>query len=134
LIDDYGHHPTEILVTIKAIKEKFPKKRIVMIFEPHRYSRTQQLFKDFIKVLLKVDKLILLDIYPANERPIRNISSSKLMDEINQQKGNAVNLSNNLAIEWITKNYKEFDILVTQGAGTISQLNNLIKEKWALKK
>jgi UDP-N-acetylmuramate-alanine ligase len=56
------------------------------------------------------------------------------MDEINQQKGNAIHLSNDRAIEWITKNYKEFDILVTQGAGTISQLNNSIKEKWALKK
>ena len=134
LIDDYGHHPTEILVTIKAIKEKFPKKRILMIFEPHRYSRTKQLLQDFIKVLLKVDQLLLLDIYPASEKPIRGISSSRLMDEINQQKGNAINLSNDHAIEWITKNYKEFDILVTQGAGTISQLNNSIKEKWALKK
>ena len=134
LIDDYGHHPTEILVTIKAIKEKFPKKRILMIFEPHRYSRTKQLLKDFIKVLLKVDQLVLLDIYPASEKPMRGISSSRLMDEINQQKGNAINLSNDHAIEWITKNYKEFDILVTQGAGTISQLNNSIKEKWALKK
>ena len=134
LIDDYGHHPTEILVTIKAIKEKFPKKRILMLFEPHRYTRTKQLFQDFIKVLLKVDQLVLLDIYPASEKPMRGISSSRLTDEINQQKGNAINLSNHHAIEWIIKNYKEFDILVTQGAGTISQLNNLIKDKWALKK
>jgi UDP-N-acetylmuramate--alanine ligase len=134
LIDDYGHHPTEILVTLKAIKEKFPAKRIVMIFEPHRYSRTKQLFKDFIKVLLKVDQLILLDIYPASERPIRGISSSRLMDQINQHKGNAIHLSNDFAIEWVKENYKEFDILVTQGAGTISQLNHSIKEKWALKK
>ncbi|MDO7750531.1 MAG: UDP-N-acetylmuramate--L-alanine ligase, partial [SAR86 cluster bacterium] len=59
---------------------------------------------------------------------------SRLMDEINQQKGNAINLSNVHAIEWITKYHKEFDILVTQGAGTISQLNNSIKEKWASKK
>ena len=85
-------------------------------------------------MLLKVDQLVLLDIYPASEKPMRGISSSRLMDEINQQKGNAINLSNDHAIEWITKNYKEFDILVTQGAGTISQLNNSIKEKWALKK
>ena len=105
-----------------------------MIFEPHRYTRTKQLFQDFIKVLLKVDQLVLLDIYPASEKPMRGISSSRLTDEINQQKGNAINLSNNHAVEWITKNYKEFDILVTQGAGTISQLNNLIKDKWALKK
>jgi UDP-N-acetylmuramate--alanine ligase len=105
-----------------------------MVFEPHRYTRTKQLFQDFIKVLLKVDQLVLLDVYPASEKPMRGISSSRLTDEINQQKGNAINLSNHHAIEWIIKNYKEFDILVTQGAGTISQLNNLIKDKWALKK
>ena len=105
-----------------------------MIFEPHRYSRTKQLLKDFIKVLSKVDQLVLLDIYPASEKPIRGISSLRLMDEINQQKGNAINLSNNHAVKWISINYNEFDILVTQGAGTISQLNNSIKEKWALKK
>ena len=134
LIDDYGHHPTEILVTIKAIKEKFPQRRIVMIFEPHRYSRTKQLFQDFIKVLSKVDQLIMLDIYPANEQPIRGISSSKLIDKINQHKGNGIYISNDLAIKWIEENYKEFDILVTQGAGTISQLNHLIQDKWALQK
>ena len=82
----------------------------------------------------KFHTVLILDIYPASEKPIRGISSLRLMDEINQQKGNAIHLSNDRAIEWITKNYKEFDILVTQGAGTISQLNNSIKKKWASKK
>ena len=78
LIDDYGHHPTEILSSILATKEKFPRKKICMIFEPHRYTRTQQLFDDFVKVLSKVDFLLLLDIYPASEKPIKGISSKKI--------------------------------------------------------
>ena len=82
LIDDYGHHPTEILSTILATKEKFPRKKICMIFEPQRYSRTQQLLDDFIKVLSKVDCLLLLDIYPESEKPIRGISSKKIASQL----------------------------------------------------
>ena len=134
LIDDYGHHPTEILATLRASKEKFPTKRICMIFEPHRFSRTQQLFEDFVKVLSQIDQLLLLDIYPASESPIRGISSKKLMAKINQNNGNAINTSNSSAEQWIEENCKDYDVLLTQGAGTISQLNYSIKEKWALKK
>ena len=63
LIDDYGHHPIEILANIRATKEEFPDKKVCMIFQPHRFSRTAQLFDDFVDVLKKVDSLILLDIY-----------------------------------------------------------------------
>ena len=134
LVDDYGHHPAEILATFLAVKEKFPKKRICMIFEPHRFSRTKQLFGDFVKVLSKIDQLLLLDIYPASEAPIRGISSKKLIVGVNQSGGNAIYVSTNLVKKWIAKNAQEFDILITQGAGNISQLNNSIQKKWALKK
>ena len=134
LIDDYGHHPAEILATILAIKEKFPKKKLCMIFEPHRYSRTKQLFADFVKVLKKVDCLLLLDIYPASENPIKGISSKKLALEINKNNGNAIYISNDLASHWIDNHHQDFDILVTQGAGTISKLNHEIRIKWQLKK
>lgn len=134
LVDDYGHHPAEILATFLAVKEKFPKKRICMIFEPHRFSRTKQLFGDFVKVLSKIDQLLLLDIYPASEAPIRGISSKKLIVGVNQSGGNAIYASTNLVKKWIAQNAQEFDILITQGAGNISQLNNSIQKKWALKK
>jgi UDP-N-acetylmuramate--alanine ligase len=134
LVDDYGHHPAEILATFFAVKEKFPKKRICMIFEPHRFSRTKQLFGDFVKVLSKIDQLLLLDIYPASEAPIRGISSKKLIVGVNQSGGNAIYASTNLVKKWIAQNAQEFDILITQGAGNISQLNNSIQKKWALKK
>lgn len=67
LVDDYGHHPTEVDVTIKAAREGWGDKRIVMIFQPHRYSRTRDLFDDFVQVLSQVDALIMLDVYAAGE-------------------------------------------------------------------
>ena len=134
LVDDYGHHPAEILATFLAVKEKFPKKRICMIFEPHRFSRTQQLFDDFVQVLSKIDQLLLLDIYPASETPLRGVSSKKLVAKINYSGGNALYATSSLAQKWIEENAQEFDVLITQGAGTISKLNNLIQKKWALKK
>lgn len=69
LVDDYGHHPTEVDVTIKAAREGWGDKRIVMIFQPHRYSRTRDLFDDFVQVLSLVDALIMLDVYAA-EKPL----------------------------------------------------------------
>jgi len=134
LIDDYGHHPTEILATINAIKEKFPRKRFCMFFEPHRYSRTQQLFEDFVGVLSQVDQVLLFDIYPASEKPIRGIHSKKLAASINQNNGNASLVNLTSAMQWIECNNKEFSVMVTQGAGTISQLNLAIKSKWKQKK
>ncbi|MDA9340899.1 UDP-N-acetylmuramate--L-alanine ligase [Gammaproteobacteria bacterium] len=134
LIDDYGHHPVEILATFLAAKERFLKKSICMIFEPHRFSRTQQLFDDFVQVLSKIDQLLLLDIYPASEIPLRGVSSKKLVAKINYSGGNALYATSSLAQKWIEENAQEFDVLITQGAGTISKLNNLIQKKWALKK
>ena len=134
MIDDYGHHPAEILATIMATKEKFPKKKLCMIFEPHRFSRTKQLFNDFVRVLSKVDSLLVLDIYPASEKAIPGISSKKLVTEINKNNGQALYILSNEVNDWVSKNAAGFDILVTQGAGTISKLNQAIKEKWKLKK
>ena len=130
LIDDYGHHPTEILSTILATKEKFPRKKICMIFEPHRYTRTQQLFDEFVRVLSKVDFLLLLNIYPASEKPIKGISSKKLAFQIMKNHRNVHYLGRQDPIEWLQNNHKDFSILITQGAGTISKLNYEIKKKW----
>jgi len=70
MIDDYGHHPREIIATVEAIRAGWPERRLVMAFQPHRYSRTRDLFEDFVKVLSEVDVLLLLDVYPAGEEPI----------------------------------------------------------------
>ena len=130
LIDDYGHHPVEISATIQAIRQKFPRKKICMIFEPHRFTRTQQLFDDFVKVLSQVDSLLLLDIYPASEKPIKGISSKKLISEIAKNHKNAEYIGKTDPLVWLQSNYENFSILITQGAGTISKLNKKIKHQW----
>ena len=70
LVDDYGHHPVEMAATLAAARGAFPKRRLVLAFQPHRYSRTRDLFEDFVKVLSSVDALILTEVYPAGEAPI----------------------------------------------------------------
>jgi UDP-N-acetylmuramate--alanine ligase len=84
LIDDYGHHPLEIESNINAYKEEYPNKKVCMIFQPHRFSRTAQLFDDFVRFLMQTDSLILLDIYSASEKPIRGIHSRTISESIKQ--------------------------------------------------
>ncbi|HEX7954826.1 MAG TPA: cyanophycin synthetase, partial [Burkholderiales bacterium] len=70
LIDDYGHHPAEMAATIAAARGAFPGRRLVLVFQPHRYTRTRDCFEDFVKVLSSVDALLLTEVYPAGEAPI----------------------------------------------------------------
>ena len=132
LIDDYGHHPIEVLSTIKAYKEEFPKSRSFMIFQPHRFSRTAQLFDDFIKVLKKVDSVVLLDIYAASEKPIKGIDSRTIVETLKQQGHKDVTyLKNHNDINALIKQRRDdFDILITQGAGSVSIVCNSIIGKW----
>ena len=133
LIDDYGHHPLEIESNINAYKEEYPNKNVCMIFQPHRFSRTAQLFNDFIKVLKKTDSLILLDIYSASEKPIKGIHSRTIAETLKQEGHNDVTYANNNSevINLINNKNKTFDILVTQGAGSISIVCESLKSKWA---
>jgi UDP-N-acetylmuramate--alanine ligase len=70
LIDDYGHHPVEMEVTLAAVRESFPGRRLVLAFQPHRYTRTRDLFEDFVRVLSQADAVVLAEVYPAGESPI----------------------------------------------------------------
>ena len=132
LIDDYGHHPLEILSNIKACKEEFPGKKICMIFQPHRFSRTAQLFDDFIQVLKKVDSLIMLDIYAASENPIKGIDSRTIVETLKQNGHKDVSYikKHNDVIKLIESKENSFDVLITQGAGSVSSVCELIKETW----
>jgi UDP-N-acetylmuramate--alanine ligase len=70
LVDDYAHHPREIAATVQAVRSSWPDRRLVVVFQPHRYTRTRDLFEDFSQVLSEVDALVMLDVYPAGEAPI----------------------------------------------------------------
>ena len=129
LIDDYGHHPIEIRCNLNGIKEEYPNKKICMIFQPHRYTRTAQLFDDFVNVLMMADSLILLDIYSASEKPIKDINSKRIVESIIKKGHKDVTYlkdSDNI-IDFIKLKKDSYDILVTQGAGSISKVCESIK-------
>ena len=74
LVDDYGHHPRELAATLEAVRSGWPDRRLVLAFQPHRYSRTQDAFEDFVAVLSQVDVLILAEVFAAGETPCREVS------------------------------------------------------------
>lgn len=114
--DDYGHHPTEVRAVLEGIREKFPENRIVTLFQPHRYSRTQSCWHEFLNCFYLTDVLILTDIYPAGEAPIPNISSKKLYDELKLDKKYylAKDVDYIVSLDQILK---PGDIFLTLGAG-----------------
>jgi UDP-N-acetylmuramate--alanine ligase len=124
VFDDYGHHPNEINAVLSALKETRKDKRLFVIFQPHRYTRTQILFNDFVKTLSKADQLILIDIYPASESPIENVSSEILANAIRQtSKLNPVVAKDiDEAFLLAENSIQDDDILLTLGAGNIYQL------------
>jgi UDP-N-acetylmuramate--alanine ligase len=130
LISDYAHHPTEIKITIEAIKEKYPKKKIWLIFQPHQYQRTHYLFKDFVEVLskTKVERIIIPPIFEVAGREIKGIkkrvSSQKLVEAINKKskKEKAIFLSNFKEIKSYIFSQYQGDIIVIMGAGDIYKL------------
>jgi UDP-N-acetylmuramate--alanine ligase len=125
LIDDYAHHPTEIKSCLKAVKSKFPNKKITIIFQPHLYSRTKDFADDFAKELSVADNIILLPIYPAREEPIEGINSEFLLNKINNKNKILINYENLVNHLSETKH----QIIVIMGAGNIDKLVPLVKNQ-----
>ncbi|MEI5639597.1 MULTISPECIES: UDP-N-acetylmuramate--L-alanine ligase [unclassified Pseudoalteromonas] len=123
LVDDYGHHPSEVDMTIKAAKSGWPDKRLVMIYQPHRYSRTRDLYEDFVKVLCDVDKLLLLDVYSAGEAPIVGADSKSLCRSLRQRGVEPIHISDHAELAKVLANtMQDGDLVLTQGAGNIGKI------------
>ncbi|ANB91896.1 UDP-N-acetylmuramate--alanine ligase [Moraxella ovis] len=123
LIDDYGHHPTEVLATIKAARQSYPERRLVMMFQPHRYSRTRDCFDEFVEVLSNVDELLLLDVYPAGEALIVGADTKSLARSIRlrgQVEPTLVDKENLAPV--MQRVLKAGDLLITQGAGNVGHI------------
>ena len=116
--DDYGHHPTEIKATLQALKERFPDRRKVVVFQPHRYSRTQILADEFADCFADADELLLVDIYAASEKPILGVSSDWLADKIRRHRP-VTRIPANDGGESLKEFIKEGDVLLTLGAGDV---------------
>lgn len=129
-IDDYGHHPTEVRVTLNAIREKHPQAKILCIFQPHQHSRTKMFLKEFGHAFNSVDQLLISNIYQVrdSEEVVKSISVDDLLREIKKYQPHAKNgKSLEESAQYIKDNYKKFDIIVTMGAGDISKIYMLIK-------
>lgn len=121
LVDDYGHHPREIAATLQAAREAWPDRRVVMVYQPHRYTRTRDLFADFCEVLAKPDQLMLLDVYPAGEAKIEGADSPALIANIMQSAAmKPIYVSQHASLPaLLASELRGGDILLTQGAGNI---------------
>ncbi|WP_461481582.1 UDP-N-acetylmuramate--L-alanine ligase [Porticoccus sp.] len=131
LVDDYGHHPREVAATIKAVREGWPDKRLVMVFQPHRYSRTRDLYEDFVQVLSSCDVLILLEVYPAGEEEIPGADSRTMCRSIRQR--GLVDPIYAPDIESVADVLKDIvgggDMVITQGAGSVGKLVKILADR-----
>lgn len=128
LIDDYGHHPVEVDATLKALRAAYPDKRMVLIFQPHRYTRTRDLFDDFVRVLMQVDQLILLEVYAAGEAPIALADGRALMRALRLLGNENVVFAETLeeARERLFNLLNDNDLVITMGAGSVGKLPGLL--------
>jgi len=133
LIDDYGHHPAEMTATLAAVRGAFPGRRLVLAFQPHRYTRTRDLFEDFVKVLCSVDALALAEVYAAGEPPIVAADGRALMHALRVAGQNEAVFVEQIAgmPQAIMQMARDGDVVITMGAGSIggvpgmlTQLNN----------
>ncbi|MBC2704917.1 UDP-N-acetylmuramate--L-alanine ligase [Desulfobacula sp.] len=130
IMDDYGHHPTEIMATLTAIRESYKEKRLVVVFQPHRYTRTQGLFHEFTRSFYQSDILIILPIYAASEKEIKGINAQCLCEGIRKHGHKDVSYSPDFtqALSMITHKVKKGDIVLTLGAGDIYILGEKLIE------
>ncbi len=130
LIDDYGHHPVEMKATLAAVRGAFPGKRLLLAFQPHRYTRTRDLFEDFVKVLSGVDALALAEVYAAGEAPIVAADGRALMHALRVAgQSNAVFVENIADMpQAIVQLAKDGDVVLTMGAGSIGGVPNSVKQ------
>ncbi len=124
LVDDYGHHPTEVEATIAVARNNWPDNRLVMAYQPHRYTRTRDLYEDFVKVLSQVDVLLLLEVYSAGETAIDGADSKALCRSIRQRgKIEPIYVEDKAELPaLLADTLRDGDILMTQGAGNIGQI------------
>lgn len=129
LVDDYGHHPTEVNAVIETARRVWPDRRIAMVYQPHRYTRTRDLFEDFVRVLSQVDALLLVDVYAAGEAKIAGADGPALSQAI-RQRGSVSPVfaeSPEEALTLLPTFSEDGEVLIVQGAGNVSRVSNELR-------
>ena len=134
LVDDYGHHPTELAATIQAAREAYPEQRLVVLFQPHRYSRTRDLFDDFVRVLNETDALMLCEVYAANEEPIVGADSAALCRALRARgKLDPILVKDISEIQSTLEHViNDNDVLLTLGAGSVGTIAPALHKSFAV--
>jgi UDP-N-acetylmuramate--alanine ligase len=129
-MDDYGHHPTEIAATLKAAKETWPERRLVVLFQPHRYTRTLSLYDRFVMCFNDADILVIMPIYAAGEAPIEGVSGEGLARGIREHGHKEVTYSAGPedAVDLLLKRVIPGDLVMTLGAGDVYKAGELLLE------
>ena len=128
IYDDYGHHPSEIRATLHTVREIFPDRRLVAIFQPHRFSRTAALYKEFADALSLADKAFILPVYASDELPMKGVTSKLILDAINGDNKSHYELSGDFdtLIKSVCEGAQQGDLILTIGAGTVGSLGKKI--------
>ena len=128
VVDDYGHHPTEVKITLQAVRESWPDRRVVVVFQPHRYTRTQALFDDFTRAFYQSDLLVVLPIYAAGEKKIKGVEGNTLFEGIRSHGHREVVYMQDFetAVSHLKKVLTRSDILLTMGAGDVWKVGEMI--------
>lgn len=131
--EDYGHHPTELEAVIQAAREGWPDRRLVLFFQPHRYTRTRDQFDDFARVLASADSVVLADLYPAGEAPLSGIDSDTLAKAVCRRREMPLRRVGAVgeAVDALPEVLEDGDLLLVMGAGDVGQLGALLRERYA---
>jgi UDP-N-acetylmuramate--alanine ligase len=128
IIDDYGHHPTEIRATLSALRERYPDNRLVVLFQPHRFTRTQSLWNEFAQSFDHADQVYILDIYPAGEAPIAGVSSELILEPLKKTNKAAFALPSPVDLSKLSQELRAGDIVLTLGAGDVWKVGEQLLE------
>lgn len=123
--DDYGHHPTEIIATIAGTREMYPDKKVVVVFQPHLYSRTEELFTDFVRSLSKADRIVLTHVYDARDTGKAGVTGDKLAEAIKDQNPNTQYFADfSDIVADLKSSITADDVVIVMGAGDVTQVAN----------
>jgi len=128
IIDDYGHHPTEIRATLSALRDRYPDNRLVVLFQPHRFTRTQSLWNEFSQSFDHADQVYILDIYPAGEAPIPGVSSDLILEPLKKNHKAAFALPAPVDPAKLSQELRAGDIVLTLGAGDVWKVGEQLLE------
>lgn len=129
--DDYGHHPTEVRAVLSGFKERYPERRLITVFQPHRFSRTRLCWDEFLTCFQNSDVLYIMDIYPAGEPPIAGVSGELLVEQIDHPDCRFLSRKTDAKWDAVRSELKSGDICLTLGAGDISKLGEQFTEAFA---